>query len=103
MTELGQNKQTYTNADYVEPNPTQYQPIPLNSQAQEVSFKNVEPLYPNASEMRQLNDYLSKNYPYLLTINDVNSNILDEVKKENNPKFLVIRSLTEEDIHKVFL
>lgn len=45
--------------------------------------------------------YVYKKYPYLLSLNQANKGIKYQVKTELFPRFFVIKSFTEEDIHKV--
>ena len=45
--------------------------------------------------------YVSEKYPHLITLNQQNSGILSKVKNQVSPRFFVIKSFTEEDIHKV--
>lgn len=45
--------------------------------------------------------YVSEKYPHLITLNQINTGILNKVGNQVSPRFFVIKSFTEEDIHKV--
>ena len=45
--------------------------------------------------------YVSDKYSNLKDINQVNSGLFEKVRLQSSPKFFVIKSFTEEDIHKV--
>ena len=47
--------------------------------------------------------YVSEKYPQLIKLNQVNAGVLSKVKNQASPRFFVIKSFTEEDIHKVSL
>ena len=46
--------------------------------------------------------YVSEKYPHLIKLNQSYSGITQRVKNQMNPRFFVIKSFTEEDIHKVY-
>jgi hypothetical protein len=45
--------------------------------------------------------YVSEKYPHLIKLNQSYLGITEKVKNQLNPRFFVIKSFTEEDIHKV--
>jgi hypothetical protein len=45
--------------------------------------------------------YVSERYPQLIQLNQSYFGITEKVKNQLNPRFFVIKSFTEEDIHKV--
>ena len=45
--------------------------------------------------------YVSEKYPHLITLNQENAGIPNKVRTQSSPRFFVIKSFTEEDIHKV--
>jgi hypothetical protein len=45
--------------------------------------------------------YVEDNYAHLIKINSNNIGLSENVKAQSNPRFFVIKSFTEEDIHKV--
>jgi hypothetical protein len=45
--------------------------------------------------------FVSEKYPHLITLNQINTGILNKVRNQVSPRFFVIKSFTEEDIHKV--
>lgn len=45
--------------------------------------------------------FVSEKYPQLITLNQLNTGILNKVRNQVSPRFFVIKSFTEEDIHKV--
>lgn len=47
--------------------------------------------------------YASEKYPQLIKINTLNTGIVKAVIAQKFPRFFVIKSFTEEDIHKVLL
>lgn len=55
---------------------------------------------PNEEIMKTLK-YVSDNYPNLITINNNNMGLSSQVYDQAAPRFYVIKSFTEEDIHKV--
>ena len=46
--------------------------------------------------------YVSEKYPNLININADNIGLTESVKQQQEPRFFVIKSFTEEDIHKVY-
>jgi hypothetical protein len=47
--------------------------------------------------------YVSEKYAHLINLNNENIGLTQEIKKQQEPRFFVIKSFTEEDIHKVSL
>ncbi len=45
--------------------------------------------------------YVIEKYPRLVDLNEVNVGITQIIKNQSAPRFFVIKSFTEEDIHKV--
>jgi hypothetical protein len=45
--------------------------------------------------------YVSEKYPQLVNLNTINIGMTSQVKSQSAPRFYVIKSFTEEDIHKV--
>jgi hypothetical protein len=45
--------------------------------------------------------YVQENYQHLININMNNKGLTEKIKQEIAPRFFVIKSFTEEDIHKV--
>lgn len=68
---------------------------------------NTQFQYANYSEPNQeLNvlqslKYVSEKYPKLINLNTENIGLTESVKQQQEPRFFVIKSFTEEDIHKV--
>ncbi len=46
-------------------------------------------------------DYVKEKYGSLIELNEKNIGIVDKTKQQSNCRFYVIKSFTEEDIHKV--
>ena len=69
-------------------------------------YNNYYPIYKNNfynpymqnNSLYRKEKYINKEYPYLLDINKNNSNILKEINTDC--KFFIIKSFSEEDIHK---
>lgn len=88
-----------------------YQNQPFNNQKfktfQNFNFKNPM-LDMNNRDNDEYNiiqslKYVSDNYPNLVSLNNNNLGITEKVKAQISPRFYVIKSFTEEDIHKVNL
>lgn len=47
--------------------------------------------------------YVSEKYPHLIKLNQSYFGLTQKVRNQVNPRFFVIKSFTEEDIHKVNL
>ena len=45
--------------------------------------------------------YVSEKYPQLIKLNQSSVGLCENIKSQSNPRFFVIKSFTEEDIHKV--
>jgi hypothetical protein len=45
--------------------------------------------------------YVSEKYGHLINLNNESIGLSEEIKKQQEPRFFVIKSFTEEDIHKV--
>jgi hypothetical protein len=59
-----------------------------------------QPQVDEASLLESLK-YVSEKYPQLIKLNQSYTGITEKVKAQLNPRFFVIKSFTEEDIHKV--
>jgi len=46
-------------------------------------------------------NYVNEKYPHLVKINEHNKNISKTARSQTAPRFFIIKSFTEEDIHKV--
>jgi len=46
-------------------------------------------------------EYVAEKYPRLVDLNKNNKGLSHSVKNQSSPRFFVIKSFTEEDIHKV--
>ena len=64
---------------------------------------------PNSNKNFEINEeynviqslkYVSDNYPNLISLNNNNLGLTENVRAQANPRFFVIKSFTEEDIHK---
>src|SRR5690242_4990338 len=64
--------------------------------------KNYQPQYDPQSELAVIQSvkYIQDKYPHLVNINMNNLGFTESVAKETAPRFYVIKSFTEEDIHK---
>ena len=60
--------------------------------------KNLYKPYKRNNSLHRKEKYIYKEYPYLIDINENNSNILKEINTDC--KFFIIKSFSEEDIHK---
>ena len=47
--------------------------------------------------------YVKDRYPNLININTNSAGVKSHIRNESSPRFFVIKSFTEEDIHKVFI
>ena len=76
--------------------------------------RNLNPInqmYPNKTfhQQSQVEDlsiiqtfkYVSEKYPQLISLNQIHSGIFSKVRNQASARFFVIKSFTEEDIHKV--
>lgn len=61
---------------------------------------NVNPQDQELIQM-QIVQYLQEKYSQLLQLNQKNLGYLSKIKEQESPRFFVIKSFTEEDIHKV--
>ena len=68
-----------------------YQPYPMYNQQYYKQYMQKESLY-------RTEKYIYSNYKHLIDINEKNSNIMSEINTDC--KFFVIKSFSEEDVHK---
>ena len=73
-----------------------------NNQIPNQSYQNKgnQPEVDETSMIQSLK-YVTDKYPQLMNFNQINSGIRSKVKDQQSPRFFVIKSFTEEDIHKV--
>lgn len=62
--------------------------------------KNKQPQVDEASLLESLK-YVSEKYPHLVKLNQSYNGLAQKIRSQPNPRFFVIKSFTEEDIHKV--
>lgn len=90
-----QNFNPYQQQNYMQGG--MYPPKMFKKPLNEVGFRSKE----DEMNILQSLKYVQEIYPQLMNININNKGFLDKVSKQANPKFFVIKSFTEEDIHKV--
>ena len=91
---------------YQNPNPNLGNNIDNNNYNNYRNFSQIKPYSlqnekPDETAIIQSLKYVSEKYPQLKNINLQSSGITASVKNQSNPRFFVIKSFTEEDIHKV--
>jgi hypothetical protein len=69
-------------------------------QAQAQYFQKKNYNY-QSQEIIQSLKYVSENYPHLIGLNNNSIGLSLKIQQDMNPRFYVIKSFTEEDIHKV--
>lgn len=62
--------------------------------------QNMTDNFNQSEEIAKSLKYVTDNYPHLIMINNNNVGLTQKVKSQTNPRFFVIKSFTEEDIHK---
>ena len=72
-------------------NPTEYQNYPLYDQ-------QIYNPYNHNNSLDKIEDYIYSNYKHLIDINEKNINITSEINTDC--KFFIIKSFSEEDVHK---
>jgi hypothetical protein len=89
-------------------NRNQFQFNQYNNYSNQHSYKKM---YGNQQQNNQVDEisimqslqYVAEKYPHLVNLNTSNVGMTNQVKLQAYPKFYVIKSFTEEDIHKVSL
>lgn len=68
------------------------------------NYNNYNPKQTQIDENSLLESlkYVTEKYPHLIKLNQSYFGLTQNVKCQVNPRFFVIKSFTEEDIHKVF-
>lgn len=107
-----QNMFQYNNNDqnYMINNRNQYHMNSSNNQGYNMQFNKTNNNFNQQPQQAPVDDlsivqslkYVSEKYPHLINLNTNNKGTLNQVKSQEGPKFFVIKSFTEEDIHKVF-
>ena len=93
-----QYQNQYQNQNYIINTNNNYNNYRNFSQIKPYSMTNEKP---DETAINQSLKYVSEKYPQLKNINQTSSGITAGVKNQANPRFFVIKSFTEEDIHKV--
>lgn len=75
----------------------------INPINQTYTNQTVQPNQVEEISIIQTLKYVSEKYPELISMNQSNTGIDSKVKVQSYPRFFVIKSFTEEDIHKVFI
>jgi hypothetical protein len=88
-----QNQYPSDNSNYYNRSNNQYNQFPKEP------FQ-PQPVVDELSIIQSLK-YVSEKYPQLIKLNQQSSGLLNQARAQASPRFFVIKSFTEEDIHKV--